>query len=162
MAKFPTEVEESITVAAKREATYDYLWNVLESSNCIEGLERCRRVDEDTYRFEFQEQSAGPARLAVRYTARYQGNGKDEILYESAGSKGDNTEVRGRIALEAKGAKQTRILLRQMVAPDTPIPSLLQRPVRGFVERQAAEAVRRYLVNVKQRLEESKKGRSFP
>jgi len=46
-----------------------------------------------------------------------------------------------------------------MIAPDTPIPWLLQTLVRSFVEREAAEGVERYLANVKRALEkESKSG----
>ena len=50
MAKFPTEVERSITVRAPLAAAYSYLWDVAGSSTCIPGLQRCEGIGGDTYR----------------------------------------------------------------------------------------------------------------
>lgn len=154
MAKFPTEVERSVTIAVPIERAYAYLWDVVGSSECIDGLAQCKRVGEDTYRFRYQERSAGPVSMVVCYTTRYEGNGKDRITFECTGAKGDNTEARGSIRLESKGENSTRVVLRQMVAPETPIPRLVQGLIKSFVEREAAEEVKRYLGNVKRALEE--------
>lgn len=155
MAKFPAEVERSITVRVPLARAYEYLWDVVGSSNCIPGLASCKRVSKDTYKFIYDERSTGPVSLIVRYTARYRGNGTDEIAFEGTGAKDDNTDVNGLIRLQPAGNDGTRIFLRQMIAPDTPIPRLLQSLIKSFVEREAAEGLRHYLTNVKRALETS-------
>ena len=152
MAKFPTEVERSVTVHVPLAKAYAYLWDVVGSSVCIPGLDGCKATGKDTYRFTYEERSTGPVSLIVRYTARYEGNGTDRITFEGTAAKGDNTDVNGTIRLQASG-DATRITLRQMIAPDTPIPRLLQGLIKSFVEREAAEGARQYLANVKQALE---------
>ena len=153
MAKFPTEVERSVTVKVPRALAYAFLWDVVASSSCIPGMERCKRAGKDTYCFEFKERSAGPISLRVQYTAKYHGNGVDEIDFESTSAKDDNTDVTGRIRFKAVGADSTRIVLWQRLAPDTPVPTLLQGFVRSSVEKEAGEAVRQYLAAVKKELE---------
>ena len=154
MAKFPTEVESSITVKAPLAVTYAFLWDVLQSSQCIEGLDRCEETDEDTYHFIFEERSTGPVSMVVQYTAHYEGNGTDRISFEGINAEGDNTEVKGSIRLQANGDK-TKVTIRQMLAPDTPVPRLLQGLLKSFVESEAAAAVKQYLANVKKHLENS-------
>jgi len=153
MAKFPTDVERSITVKVPLARAYEFLWDVVGSSSCIPGIDACKRVGEDTYRFIYEERSTGPVSLVVQYTARYQGNGNDEIRFEGTGAKGDNTDVSGVLKLRASGAEATKITLRQTLAPDTPVPRLLQGLIRSFVQREAADAVKQYLANLKQTLE---------
>jgi carbon monoxide dehydrogenase subunit G len=153
MAKFPTEVERSVTVKIPLARAYQYLWDVVGSSACIPGLDSCKAVGNDTYRFVYEERSTGPVSLIVQYTARYEGNGKDRISFEGTGAKGDNTDVGGVIRLQAAGADATKIILRQTLAPDTPVPRLLQGLIRSFVEKEAADAAKQYLANVKQALE---------
>ncbi len=153
MAKFPTEVERSVTVRVDPTRVYEYLWDVVGSSACVPGLASCKRVGKNTYRFCYRERSAGPVSLAVRYTARYEGNGKDRIAFATAPGADDNAEVAGTITLQPTGSGSTRIVLRQMVAPETPIPRLLQGLIKSFVEKEAAEGVRQYLANVKRALE---------
>ena len=153
MAKFPTEVERSVTVRVPLAQAYEYLWNVVGSSPCIPGLDSCKRIGKDTYRFTYTERSTGPVSLVVRYTAQYETNGKDRITFTGTSADGDNTDVSGVIRLQASGADATKVSLRQMVAPDTPVPRLLQVLIRSFVEREAADAVKEYLANVKRALE---------
>ncbi len=153
MAKFPTEVERSVTVKASIARAYKYLWDVVGSSECIPGSDACKRVGKDTYRFLYQERSTGPVSLVVQYTARYAGNGADEITFEGTAAEGDNTDVSGVIRLHASSPDTTKISLRQTLAPDTPVPRLLQGLIRSFVEREAAEALKQYLANVKRALE---------
>jgi carbon monoxide dehydrogenase subunit G len=153
VAKFPTEVERTITVKVPLARAYEYLWDVVGSSGCIPGIDSCKRTGKDTYRFAFEERSTGPVSLSVRYTARYETNGSDSIRFASANASGDNTDVEGSISLKVSGAGSTRITLRQKVAPETPIPRLLQGLVKSLVEREAAEAVQTYLANVKRQLE---------
>ena len=155
MAKFPTEVERSVTVKVPLAKAYKYLWDVVGSSDCIPGIDSCKRVAKDTYRFAYAERSTGPVSLTVRYTARYDGNGKDHITFEGTAAEGDNTDVSGVIRLQASGPDATKITLRQTLAPDTPVPWLLQGLIRSFVEREAAEALKQYLTNVKRSLEEA-------
>lgn len=154
MAKFPTEVERSVTVKAPLARVYDFFWDVVGSSKCIEGLKSCKRTKANTYCFVYADRSSGPVTMSVRYTARYEGNGVDRITFASTGAPEDNTEVSGTIRLEAKGPDSTRIVVRQAVAPDTPIPRLLQGLMRSFVENEAAEGVRGHLARIKQTLEE--------
>lgn len=149
MAKFPTEVEETVTVPAGIDRVYAFLWDVVGSSVCIPGLERCENVGPDTYCFVYKERSTGPVSLTVRYTARYRGNGIDEILFEGISAAYDNTDVRGRLRLSGEGAS-TRVTVKQNLAPDTPVPWLLQSLIRSFVEAEAAGAARDYLANVRQ------------
>jgi carbon monoxide dehydrogenase subunit G len=156
MAKFPTEVERSVTVKAPEARVYEFLWDVVGSSSCIPGIASCTRVGGDTYRFVYEERSTGPVSLVVQYTSRYQGNGKDRISFEGSGAEGDNTDVKGEIRLEASGADATRIVLHQMLAPDTPVPRLLQGLLRSTVESEAATGVEQYLANVKRALEGTK------
>jgi hypothetical protein len=92
--------------------------------------------------------------MAVRYTARYRGNGKTTIEFESISADGDNTDVRGVIRLEHSESDATRITVRQALAPDTPVPRLLQSLVRSYVDSGAARALERYLDHVKHALEE--------
>jgi uncharacterized membrane protein len=157
LAKFPTESERSVTARVPMPRAYEYFWDVVGSSPCIPGLDSCKRVGQDTYRFIYKERSTGPVSLVVRYTAKYQGNGVDQITYEGTAAKGDTTEVTGVIRFRPQGADATRITLRQMTAPDTPIPWLLQALVRSFVEREAAAAVEHYLANAKKALEKESK-----
>ncbi len=155
MAKFPTEVERSVTVKVPLAKAYKYLWDVAGSSeNCVPGIDSCKRVAKDTYRFVYAERSVGPGSLVVRYTARYEGNGTDRITFEGTAAEGDNTDVSGVIRLQASG-EATKITLRQTLAPDTPVPRLLQGLIRSFVEREAAEVLEQYLANVKRTLEEA-------
>jgi hypothetical protein len=85
MAKFPTDVDESVTIAAPRERVYVYLWDVVGSSRCVPDLATCERVGPDTYRFASWERSAGPVSMLARYTARYEGNGAKAMLREPSG-----------------------------------------------------------------------------
>ena len=153
MAKFPTEVERSVTVRVPLVKAYKYLWDVVGSSPCIPGLDSCKRVGKDTYQFLYAERSTGPVSLVVRYTAQYETNGKDRITFESTAADGDNADASGVIRLQPSGPDATKISLRQMIAPDTPVPRLLQGLIRSFVEREAADTVKQYLANVKLALE---------
>ena len=152
MAKFPTDVDESVTINAPRERVYAYLWDVVGSSRCVPDLATCERVGADTYHFVSKERSAGPVSMVARYTARYEGNGVDRIGFESVPVEGDNTDVRGTIVLEPV-AKTTRVRFTQTIAPDTPVPRLVQGLVRSFVQREAASAVRGFLGNVQREME---------
>jgi carbon monoxide dehydrogenase subunit G len=152
MAKFPTEVERSITLKVPLEKAYAFFWKVAESARCIAGIDRCEKAGKDTYRFLFEERSTGPVSLSVRYTARYRGNGLDEITFESTGAEGDNTDVNGRIRLKSSG-DDTKVVIWQRLAPETPVPSLLQGFIRSYVEKEAGEAVRQFLANAKKELE---------
>ncbi len=158
MAKFPTEVERSVTVKVPLETAYKYLWDVVGSSACIPGLNKCKRVGQDTYHFLYDERSTGPVSMVVKYTARYEGNGKDKITFEGTGATGANTDVTGVIRLHSSGPDSTRIVLRQTLAPDTPVPRLLQGLIRSFVESEAADALKQYLANVKRALETTAHG----
>ncbi len=152
MAKFPTEVESTITVNAPTEAVYAYLWDVVGSSSCIPGLASCQRVGDETYRFVFQEVSTAGVGMSVQYTARYQGDGRASIRFKSTAAAADNTEIDGELRLRESGAG-TAVTLHQLIAPDTPVPTLLQRLVKSFAERAARDAVEGYLANLKQALE---------
>jgi carbon monoxide dehydrogenase subunit G len=152
MAKFPTEVDESVTIAAPRERVYAYLWDVVGASRCVPDLATCELVGPDTYRFVSRERSAGPVSMVARYTARYEGNGVDAIRFESLSVEGDNTDARGVIALEEAEAA-TRVRFTQTIAPDTPVPRLLQGLIRSFVQSEAASAVRGFLDNVRKEVE---------
>jgi hypothetical protein len=90
--------------------------------------------------------------MCVTYTARYVGNGTDQVDFASIGAAGDNTDVNGTISLAAVDAGSTRVTARQMLAPDTPVPRLLQGFIKSYVEGEAAKAARGYLANVAQRL----------
>ena len=153
MAKFPTDVDESVTIAAPRQRVYSYLWDVVGTSHCVPDLATCERVGPDTYRFVSRERSAGPVSMVARYTARYEGNGVDTIRFESVPLEGENTDVRGVIALEEAAEATTRVRFTQTIAPDTPVPRLLQGLIRSFVEREAASAVRGFLDNVRREVE---------
>jgi hypothetical protein len=153
MAKFPTDVDESVTIAAPQERVYAYFWDVMGSSRCVPDLATCERVGPDTYRFTSKERSAGPVSMVARYTARYEGNGVDTIRFASSPLENDNTDIRGTIALEDAGKATTHVRLTQMIAPDTPVPRLVQGLIRSFVEREAASAVRGFLDNVRHELE---------
>jgi carbon monoxide dehydrogenase subunit G len=153
MAKFPTEVERSVTVKAPIDKAYAYLWDVVGSSACIPGIDKCKRVGKDTYHFLYAKRSTGPVSMVVQYTARYVGNGKDTITFEGTSAAHDNTDVAGLIRLQQAGPASTRIMLRQTLAPDTPVPRLLQGLIRSFVESEASDAVKQYLANVKRALE---------
>jgi carbon monoxide dehydrogenase subunit G len=151
MAKFPTEIEESVVVGTPIERTYQFLWDVVTSSTCIPGIDRCESVGPDTYRFTYKERSTGPVSMVVRYTARYRGNGKDDIVFEGISAADDNTDVRGQLRLAPEGSG-TRITLKQRLAPDTPVPWLLQSLIRSFVEAETAGAARDYLANLRKAL----------
>jgi carbon monoxide dehydrogenase subunit G len=152
MAKFPTEVESSVTVKVPIEKAYKYLWDVVGSSQCIPGLTNCKKVGVNTYQFVYDPRSTAGIVITVQYTAAYKGDGKRAITFVGTAAKGDNTDVDGEIRLEKAGSG-TKITLRQLVAPDTPVPSLLQRLVKSFAEREALAAVQDYLANVKKTLE---------
>lgn len=153
MAKMPTEVEDSIVVRVPIARAYKFFWDVVKSADCIDGIDRCERVGKDIYRFRYKERSKGPVTMTVQYTARYKGNGKDQITFEGGDAEGDNTEVRGSIHLESLGASETRITLKQMLAPDTPVPRLMQGLLRSFVEQEAAAGLKQYLSNAKRAVE---------
>lgn len=153
MAKFPTDVEQSVVVRAPLAPVYAHFWDVVTSARHIPGLASCKRVAKDTYRFTYEEKVRGPVKLIVCYTVRYAGNGVDHISYETIGAEGDNTEVKGGFRLRARGGDATHVSLRQMLAPEVPIPRLLQGLVRPFVEREAEDGMRQYLGKVKRVLE---------
>ena len=157
MAKFPTQVEGSITVKVPLDKAYRFLWDVVGSAKCIPGLASCKRVADDTYRFNYKERSAGPITMSLQYTASYETDGKARISFVGTGAKGDNADVDGELRLQKSGADATKITLRQKLAPDTPVPALLQGLIRGLVEKEAATAVNEYLANVKRALEGGKK-----
>ena len=155
MAKFPTEVEKSVTVKAPLARVYQFFWDVVASADCIPGIDTCKRTADDTYRFVFQERSAGLVSLTVKYTCKYDGNGKDEIAFESLGAKQDNTDMSGRIKLKATGPDSTKVTLWQRLAPDTPVPTLLQGFIRSTVEKEAGEAVKDFLASAKRTMEKA-------
>ena len=113
----------------------------------------CERVGPDTYRFISRERSAGPVSIVARYTARYEGNGVDRTHFESLPVEGDNTDVRGTIVLERTAETATRVRLTQTIAPDTPVPRLVQGVIRSFVQREAVASVRGFLGNVRREME---------
>lgn len=156
MAKFPTEIERSVTVKAPLDKVYKYLWDVVGSSKCIPGLASCKKAGKDTYKFLYDERSAAGITMTVQYTAAYEGDGKSAITFKSTAAAGDNTDVDGSLRL-SKSGDGTKIALRQMLAPDTPVPSLLQRLVKSFAEKEADAAAQEYLANLKRALE-GKKG----
>jgi len=153
MAKFPTEVERSVTVQAPIERAYAFFWDVPGSARCIPGIATCAKTADDTYCFVFQERSTGPVSMTVRYTAHYAGNGKDEIRFRGVGAADDNTDVDGVLQLAPQGPGATRVTLRQTIAPDTPVPRLLQGVLKGFVQKEADTAVEQYLATVKRALD---------
>ena len=153
MARFPTNVTRSVTVEAPLEKVYAYLADVVGSSTCIPGIDCCEANGADTYRFVFEERSTGPVSMVVQYTARYDLNGVDVIGFRSIDAPDDNTDADGEIRLECLAEKTTRITLRQEVAPETPVPRLVQGLIRSFVEGEAASSVEGYLDNVKRALE---------
>jgi len=157
MAKFPTEVERSITVKVPIEKAYKFLADVVGSSKCIPGLATCKKVATDTYRFAYKERTTGPVTMSVQYTARYDNDGKSTLSFASTEAKSDNTDVEGEIRLQKSGAGATKVSLRQKIAPDTPVPTLLQGLIRGFVEKEAGRVADEYLDNIKRALEGGKK-----
>lgn len=92
--------------------------------------------------------------IVARYTARYKGNGCNEIAYEGINGMGETTDIEGVIRFAASGKNATKVTVRQTIAPDTPVPRLLQGLVRSFVEREASAALKEFLENVKKELEE--------
>ena len=148
MAKFPTEVSDSVVVPVPLAAAYAFFWDVVGSARCIPGLDRCEASGGDVYRFVYEERSTGPVSMCIQYTARYTGNGTDEIRFEGTGGPGDNTDVTGVIRLASVDADHTRVTLTQTLAPDTPVPRLLQGLIKSFVQGEAAKAVGEYLANV--------------
>jgi len=148
MAKFPTEVTESVVVPVPLAEAYAFFWDVPTSARCIPGLDRCETSGSDIYRFVFAERSTGPISMCVTYTARYTGNGTDEIRFEGTGAPDDNTDVNGVVRLERVDADHTRVTVQQMLAPDTPVPRLLQSLIKSFVQGEAAKAASDYLANV--------------
>jgi hypothetical protein len=86
MAKFPTDVDESVTIAAPRERVYAYLWDVVGASHCVPDLATCERVG-PTPTASSLGALAGPVSMVARYTARYEGNGVDTIRFESLRSR---------------------------------------------------------------------------
>jgi carbon monoxide dehydrogenase subunit G len=153
MAKFPTTVEKTITVKAPIATVYAYLWDAVASSSCIAGIDHCEQVGDDTYRFVLASKSVGPVSLAVQYTVKYEGNGSDTIRFTSIGASGDNTDVEGSAKLKATAPDSTRIVLKQMTAPDTPVPRLFQGMLRSFVDSEAEGTIKEFLANVKNKLE---------
>ena len=153
MAKFPTEVERSVVVRVPVTRAYEYLADVARSAGCIPSIARCERVGDDTWRFTSKERSIGPLTMSVRYTARYERNGRDRIVFRSVGAEGDNADVDGTFSLCAVDEDTTRIELRQMIAPETPVPRLLQGMIRSFVEREAAGEIEQFLDGVRRALE---------
>jgi len=153
MAKFPTEAKRSITVKAPLAKTYKFFWDVAGHAKLIPGLDSCKRVGPDMYRFVYEPRVTGPVSITAQYTAQYKGNGKDEIRYAGMANNGDNTDIEGVIRLEADGDKGTKVTIRQTVAPETPVPRLVQGLVRGFVEREASNALKDFLTNIKQTLD---------
>jgi carbon monoxide dehydrogenase subunit G len=152
MAKFPTEVTESVVVPVPLAEAYAFFWDVPSAARCIPGLDRCEGGATDVYRFIFEERSTGPISMCVTYTARYSGNGTDEIRFESTGADGDNTDVNGVVRLERVDDGHTRVTVQQTLAPDTPVPRLLQSLIKSFVQGEAAKAASDYLASVKKRL----------
>ncbi len=155
MAKFPTEVEQSVTVKTPIDKVYKFLWDVVGSSRCIPGLASCKKAGKDTYKFVYDERSAAGITMTVQYTAAYAGDGKGVITFKSTDANGDNTDVDGELRL-SKSGDGTKIALRQTLAPDTPVPSLLQRLVKSFAEKEAGAAAKEYMANLKAALDSKK------
>jgi carbon monoxide dehydrogenase subunit G len=153
MARFPTEVDRAVLVHVPAARAYEYLADVRRSAGCIPSIARCERVGDDTWRFTSKDRSVGPLTMSVRYTARYEGNGRDRIDFRSVGADGDNADIDGTFTLQSLDADTTRIELRQMIAPETPVPRLLQGAIRTFVEREAATEIEQFLDGVRRSLE---------
>ena len=96
--------------------------------------------------------------MAIRYTARYSGNGSDAIDFQSVEAAESNTDVTGALRLLPDGTGGTRIAMRQTVAPDTPVPRLLQGLARTYVQGEAAKSAQEFLSNVKRSLESKPQG----
>ncbi|MDP3936730.1 MAG: SRPBCC family protein [Deltaproteobacteria bacterium] len=153
MARFPTDAKRSITVKVPLARTYKFFWDVPGHAKLIPGLDSCKRVGPDIYRFVYEPRSTGPVTITAQYTARYKGNGKDEIKYEGMANNGDNTDIAGVIRLDEAGDKGTKVTIQQTIAPDTPVPKLVQGLVRSFVEREASNALKEFLENIKKELQ---------
>src|SRR5689334_18161277 len=152
MAKFPTEVEQTTALPVPLARAYAFFWDVAASARCIPGIDRCEKIGDDTYCFTFQERSTGPVSMVVRYTAHYTGNGTDEIRFHGVGAADDNTDVDGVIRLAPEGTGATHVTIRQTIAPETPVPRLLQGVLRSFVQGEAETAVTEYLAAVRRQL----------
>ena len=61
--------------------------------------------------------------------------------------------MRGTLVLERAEQTGTRVRLTQMIAPDTPVPRLVQGLIRSFVQREVASSVRGFLGNVQREME---------
>lgn len=153
MAKIPVQVDKSITVNVPQEKVYAFLADVVSSAQCIPGIDKCVRAGDDTYRFVYKERSTGPIKVVMQYTSHYEMDGKGRIRYKSIGAQGDSADIDGEIQVEKSGADAARIVLKQTLAPETPVPRLLQALARSFVEKEAAAGVDEYLANVKRALE---------
>ena len=153
MAKFPTEVERRVVARVPLARAYSYLLDVGGTSKWIPSIARCEKVDAQTWRFISKERSVGPLSLGIRYTARYEGNGVDHISFRSVEAEGDNAEIEGTLALRALADGTTEIHLHQRIAPDTPVPRLMQGMLRSFVEREASSEVDSFLEGVRRTLE---------
>lgn len=155
MAKFPTEVTQSAVVPVSLADAYAFFWDVAASARCIPGLAHCETLGGDIYRFVFEERSTGPVSMTVQYTAGYTGNGTDEIRFEGTNAPGDNTDVSGVIRLERAGERETKVVLTQTLAPDTPVPRLLQSLIKSYVQGEAAKAAGDYVANATRTLGDS-------
>lgn len=154
MSRFPTRAEKSIVIAAPASAVYSYVWNVASACRGIPGLSVSRHGAEDTYRFEYSNDSQGPVTLQVRYTAKFIGNGKDKIRYFSSPTDGEDTaEVEGCVLIREIGPGKAQLTLRQELAPETPVPRFLPNLLRAYVQTEATAAVEAYLRNAKRNLE---------
>jgi hypothetical protein len=89
MAKFPTEVTESVVVPVALAGAYVFFWDVPTSARCIPGLDRCETSAGDVDRFVFAERSTGPVSMCVTYTARYKGLIKSFVQGKAAKAASD-------------------------------------------------------------------------
>ena len=148
MAKFPTEVSESVVLPVSLADAYAFFRDVPTSARCIPGLDRCEASGDDVYRFVFEEPRRDRSACASRTPRATPGTAPTKIRFASTAAGGDNTDVDGVIRLERVDDGHTRVTLRQMLAPDTPVPRLLQGLIKSFVQGEAQQAASDYLANV--------------
>ena len=151
MTKIPTSTTQSIQVKAPLDKVFEFVSDVMKSSECQPGVEKVEEIGERVYRWTQKEKEYGPIKFQVLYALRYETNEKDRISWKSTGE--GNTEVEGNVTLRAVDDGTTEVTINNALTTDAPVPRLMKAMAKPIANKELESTVNKYLGNLKKAIE---------
>jgi len=151
MARVSTRVEKVITVNSGLEQTFKLLSDLKEAPKYVPGLEKSETIDDVTFHWTFEPVGFKGINITVSYTVKYTVDAPDKVSWETVAGSG-NAESTGAFMLKKVDDNTTEINLKMEVTVEAPIPRLLTKMAKPFLNTEAVKLIDGYLENLKNAL----------